>query len=146
MIADQYIVGVEGAIVKDGHFLLIIRGEGEYAPGGLSLPGGKVEGATACDHILEETLRREIDEEVGLEVCSEMVDVRSSAFVADGNPVVDVVFLCRHKGGTARVADPREVAAVHWMTAGEAIAHPETAPWTRESLDQAEIIRTRKGW
>jgi hypothetical protein len=34
MIADQYIVNVEGAIVKDGRYLLIVRGEGEYAPGG----------------------------------------------------------------------------------------------------------------
>jgi 8-oxo-dGTP diphosphatase len=146
MIADQYIVNVEGAIVKDGRYLLIVRGEEEYAPGGLSLPGGKVEGASTCDQILEETLRREIDEEVGLEVSSEMVYLRSSAFVAVGYPVVDVVFLCRHKEGIARAADPGEVAAVHWMTVGEAIAHPETAPWTRESLVQAEMIRTRMGW
>lgn len=145
MFADQYIVNVEGAIAKDGKYLLVVRGEA-YAPGGLSLPGGRVEGAAACDHILEETLRREIEEEVGLEVGSEMVYVRSSAFVAAGCPVVDVVFLCRHKAGTAVVADPDEVAEVHWMTAGEAIAHPETAPWTRESLAQAEKARTRKGW
>jgi 8-oxo-dGTP pyrophosphatase MutT (NUDIX family) len=146
MIADQYIVNVEGAVVKDGRYLLVVRGEGEYAPGGLSLPGGKVEGASTCDDILEETLRREIEEEVGLEVSSQMVYVRSSAFVAVGYPVVDVVFLCRHKAGTAVVADPDEVAEVHWMTAAEVIAHPETAPWTRESLARAEKIRTRKGW
>jgi 8-oxo-dGTP pyrophosphatase MutT (NUDIX family) len=125
---------------------LVVRGEAEYAPGGLSLPGGKVEGAAACDRILEETLRRETEEEVGLEVRGDMVCVRSSAFVADGNPVVDIVFLCRCKSGTASAADPDEVAEVHWMTAAEAITHPETAPWTRESLAHAEKIRTRKGW
>jgi ADP-ribose pyrophosphatase YjhB (NUDIX family) len=97
----------------DGHYMLIVRGEAEYAPGGLSLPGGKVEGVAARDHILEETLRREIDEEVGLEVRGEMAYVRSGAFVADGDPVVDIVFLSRHRAGTARVADPGEVAAVH---------------------------------
>ncbi len=146
MIADKYIVNVEGAVVKDGQYLMIVRSEEEYAPGGLSFPGGKVEGAGNLDDILEETLRREIAEEVGLEVHDEMVYVRSSAFVAEGDPVVDVVFLCCYRAGTAVAADPAEVAAVRWMTAREAIAHPETPPWTRMSLELAERIRLEKGW
>lgn len=101
MIADKYIVNVEGAIVKDGRYLMVVRGEEEYAPGGLNFPGGKVEGAGNIDDILEETLRREIAEEVDLEVHDEMAYVRSSAFVAEGEPVVDVVFLCRWKSGAA---------------------------------------------
>jgi len=143
MIADKYIVNVEGAIVKDGQYLMIVRGEEEYAPGGLNFPGGKVEGAGNLDDILEETLRREIAEEVNLEVHDEMDYVRSSAFVADGDPVVDVVFLCRYKAGTAVAA---EVAAVRWMTAAEAIAHPETPPWTRLSLALAEQMRQAREW
>jgi len=95
MIADKYIVNVEAAIVKDGRYLMIVRGQEEYAPGGLSFPGGKVEGAGSRDDILEETLRREIAEEVGLEVHDEMAYLRSSAFVAESEPVVDMVFLCR---------------------------------------------------
>jgi 8-oxo-dGTP pyrophosphatase MutT (NUDIX family) len=146
MIADKYIVNVEGAIVKDGQYLMIVRGEEEYAPGGLNFPGGKVEGAGSANDILEETLRREISEEVGLEVHAGMAYVRSSAFVAEGDPVVDVVFLCRYKAGTAVAADPGEVAAVRWMTAAEAIAHPETPPWTRLALELAEKVRVEKGW
>jgi 8-oxo-dGTP pyrophosphatase MutT (NUDIX family) len=146
MLADKYIVNVEGAIFKDGQYLMIVRGEEEYAPGGLTLPGGKVEGAGRADDVLEETLRREIAEEVGLEVHDEMAYVRSSAFVAEGHPVVDVVFLCRYRSGTAVAADPGEVAAVRWAALPEAIAHPETAPWTRLSLELAEKIRLEKGW
>lgn len=146
MIADQYIVNVEGAIVQDGRYLMIVRGEEEYAPGGLSFPGGKVGGANNLKDVLEETLRREIAEEVGLEVHNEMVYLRSSAFIAEGNPVVDVVFLCRYEAGTAVAVDPAEVAAVRWMTASEAIAHPETPPWTRLSLELAERKRLEKGW
>ena len=131
MIADRYIVNVEGAIYKDGQYLMIVRGEEEYAPGGLTLPGGKVEGAEGREDVLEETLRREIAEETGLEVHDEMAYVRSSAFVAVGETVVDVVFLCRYRAGTATAADPGEVAAVHWMTLAKAVAHPETPPWTR---------------
>ncbi len=146
MIADTYIVNVEGAIVRDGRFLLVVRGEKEYAPGGLSLPGGKVEGAGSVGDVLEATLRREIGEEVGLEVHDEMAYLRSSAFLAEGDPVVDVVFLCRWQSGEAVAADPAEVAAVRWLTATEAIAHPETPPWTRLALQLAEKARLERGW
>ena len=146
MLADTYIVNVEGAIVKDGRYLMVVRGEEEYAPGGLSFPGGKVEAAGSADDVLEEMLRREIAEEVGLQVHAEMACLRSSAFVAEGNPVADVVFLCRWTSGEAVAADPAEVAAVRWMSAAEAIAHPETPPWTRLSLEMAERVRVECGW
>jgi 8-oxo-dGTP pyrophosphatase MutT (NUDIX family) len=146
MIADKYIVNVEGVIVKEGRYLMVVRGEEEYAPGGLNFPGGKVEGSGSADDILEETLRREIAEEVGLEIHAEMAYLRSSAFVAEGDPVVDLVFLCRWKSGEAAAVDPAEVAAVRWMTAAEAIAHPETPPWTRLSLELAEKLRLEWGW
>ena len=146
MIAGTYIVNVEGAIVKDGRYLLVVRGAKEYAPGGLCFPGGKVEGAGSADDVLEATLRREIAEEVGLETNDEMAYLRSSAFLAEGEPVVDVVFLCRWQSGEAIAADPAEVAAVRWMTAAEAIAHPETPPWTRLALELAKQARLERGW
>lgn len=146
MLAEWYIVNVEGAVVKDGRYLMVVRGEQEYAPGGINFPGGKVEGAGTADNVLEDTLRREILEEVGLEVHDEMVYVRSSAFVAEGDPVVDVVFLCHWASGEAVAADPAEVASVRWMTAAEAIAHPETPSWTRHSLRLAEQKRIERGW
>jgi 8-oxo-dGTP diphosphatase len=146
VLADRYIVNVEGAIVRDGRYLMVVRGEEEFAPGGLSLPGGKVEGVHDADNVLEETLRREIKEEVGLEVGDEMAYLRSSAFLADGDPVVDVVFLCRWKRGTAVALDPAEVAEVRWMTLDEATAHPETPPWTAFSLKVAENERLTRGW
>lgn len=146
MLAERYIVNVEGAVVKNNHYLMVVRGQDEYAPGGLNFPGGKVEASGNLDAVLEDTLRREILEEVGLEVHEEMSYVRSSAFVAEGDPVVDVVFLCRWKSGEAFAADPTEVAAVRWMTAAEAIGHPETPPWTRLSLRLAEEKRIERGW
>jgi 8-oxo-dGTP diphosphatase len=146
MIADKYIVNVEGAILKEGHYLMVVRGAEEYAPGGLNFPGGKLEGASSADDILEETLRREIAEEVGLAVCAEMAYLRCSAFLAADEPVVDVVFLCRWESGEAIAADPAEVAAVRWMTTTEAIAHPETPPWTRLALELAEKERLARRW
>lgn len=146
MIADTYIVNVEAAVVRDGRYLMIVRGEEEYAPGGLNFPGGKVEGSGSTDDILEATLRREITEETALDVHDEMVYLRSSAFVAEGIPVVDVVFLCRWRSGEAVAVDPGEVSAVRWMSADEATTHPEVPPWTRLSLELAERARLERGW
>ena len=139
-----YVVNVEGVIFRsdDCRYLMITRGSGEsYLPGVLTLPGGKVEDAGNADNILEETLRREIREEAGVEVHDEMVYLESKSFVAEGDVVVDVVFLCRYLGGEAVVGDPDEVDAVHWMTAEEIIQHPKTTPWTRQSIEKAEKKR-----
>ena len=148
MIPRGYIVNVEAAIVKDGHYLMIIRGEQEtHAPGALSLPGGKVEDAGNADNILERTLRREIAEEVGIEAYADMEYIQSTAFIADdGEPVVNVVFLCQYKAGTPTLGDSGEVAAIQWMTAEEVLEDPKTPEWTRQTIERAERKRAGKGW
>lgn len=57
----------------------------------------------------------------------------SKSFVADdGDPVVDVVFTCRHVAGEPCALDPAEVAA-----------HPDAPPRTRRSIQLAEQLRLR---
>jgi 8-oxo-dGTP diphosphatase len=150
MATIWYIVNVEGAVVRseDGRYLMVVRGEQEsHGAGALTFPGGKVEDAGSADDVLEETLRREIREEVEVEVHDDVVYLESKAFVADdGEPVVDVVFLCRYRSGEPAVGDPGEVAAVRWMTAEEILAHPEIPPWTRQSIELAEQKRIARGW
>jgi 8-oxo-dGTP diphosphatase len=145
-----YIVNVEGAVVRseDGRYLMVVRGEQEsHAPGALAFPGGKVENAGVMGNVLEETLRREIEEEVGIQVHPDMVYLESNSFITDdGDPVVDVVFLCRYKSGEPIVGDPDEVAAVRWMMADEILDRPETPPWMRQSIELAERKRMAKGW
>jgi 8-oxo-dGTP pyrophosphatase MutT (NUDIX family) len=143
----RYIVNVEAAIVCDDRYLLIVRGANEsHAPGMLALPGGKVEQAGTAVGILEATLRREIAEEVGVEVDDDLVYVESTAFVADdGEAVIDVVFLCRYRAGDARPLAAEEVAQVVWMTAAEALADPRTPPWLRRSVELAERRRGLTG-
>ncbi len=144
----RYIVNVEAAIVRDGRFLLIVRGPGEtHAPGTLSMPGGKVEGEGQIEDILEETVRREAVEEVGVTLDATLAYVRSVAFVSDeGDPVVDIVFLGRYAGGEPTVSDPEEVAAIRWLTAAEVAADPHAPSWTRRSIALAEETRLRFGW
>ena len=59
----------------------------------------------------------------------------------DGEPVVDVVFLCRYKAGTPKVSEPGEVAAIRWMRAEEILEHPQVPKWTRRSIELAERKR-----
>lgn len=135
-----YFVNVEGVVQRESKILFIVRGPGEsHAAGALAFPGGKVEKTPAALDILEDTLRREIREETGVEVHPRMIYLNSSAFTSDdGRPFVDVVFLCAWQSGEPRISDPDEVADIRWLTAEEVLADPATPPWTRKSLTLAE--------
>ncbi len=148
MPEPKYIVNVEVAIVREGRYLLIVRGAGEtHAPGTLSLVGGKVEAVGQVEGVLEAALRREVAEEVGVTLAAPLLYVRSTAFVADdGDPVVDIVFLARYEGGEPTINDPAEVAAIRWLTATEVAADPDAPPWTRRSVALAEQLRLSQGW
>jgi ADP-ribose pyrophosphatase YjhB (NUDIX family) len=138
----MFIVNVQAAIMKDGKFLLIKRGANEeHAPGTMALVGGKVDWTGASYDVLENTLKREIDEEVGVEIEDGMHYVHSSSFVTDkGSPVVDVVFLCQLREGTAYNKSNEEVECVYWMTSDEVRQHPDAPPWLKESFNRIEKI------
>lgn len=142
-MGDRFIVNVEAAILRGERYLLIRRGAAEgHAAGLLSLPGGKVDLVAPGEGILEEALGREIREELDLELLPEMRYVHSSHFVADtGEPVIDIVFLCRDLGGEPRAVDPGEVAEILWRSAAEITADPTVPPWTRRSVELAEERR-----
>jgi len=108
----RYAVNVEAAIHRDGEYLLVERAAAEdHVAGALALVGGTVEMSETGD-ILEDTLRREVREEVAIAI-RDLQYVQSNAFTADdGTPCVNVVFLCRHDDGEARIAAPEEVATV----------------------------------
>ena len=140
-MSEAFVVNVEGAVERDGRYLMIVRGANvSHAPGALSFPGGKVEAADGPDDALESTLRREIREEVGVEVDDEMRYVESHRFdTDDGKQVVGVTFLCRYRSGTPS-ADPAEVQAVRWMTPEQVLR--DAPPWFRpEKMRRIEAAR-----
>ena len=93
------------------------------------------------------TALREVMEETGVTIAQEVLYVESHAFIADDNdPVVDMVFLCRYRGGEARANDPKEVEDVLWLTYEEILEHPKSPPWTRASIENVENLRQRMGW
>lgn len=142
-----YIVIVEAAIHQADRWLIIKRSEKEeHAPGLLSLVAGKVEVDDAANGVLESTLRREVLEEVGVEVGDELHYLESKFFLTDKNePVVDIVFVCKHKSGEPMPLSGDEVAGVQWMSCDE-ILRSSTAPiWLKQTITKAETFRLQEG-
>jgi 2-amino-4-hydroxy-6-hydroxymethyldihydropteridine diphosphokinase len=142
----RVIVNIEGAIWRDGRYLTAVRGHEEtHAAGLLGFVGGKVEFEPG-DDVFENTLRREIREEVNLEV-TDIIYVNSRLFMADdGVPVINVLFLCRYAGGVVEIQDPGEVAAADWQTPAEITANPQTPPWIQDYVQLVEARRLQLGW
>lgn len=137
----MFAVNVEGAIHRDGKWLLIKRSEKEeHAGGTLSLVGGQCDIEGFSSDILERTLKREIFEEVGCEV-SRLQYVNSSSFVTDsGINVVDIVFLCRHHAGEPYAKSADEVDEVLWMTTQEMLAHTELPDYLKTNIRLADSM------
>lgn len=143
--SPRFVVNVEVAVVRAGRYLTIVRGPKVFAAGTFSLPGGKMEHDAGRDAI-EATGRREVREEVGVELAPDVAYVESHVFTAGDVPVCDVVVLARWASGEAHSAAPDEVASVEWLTAAEILADPRTQPWTAGSVRRAEALRLKLGW
>lgn len=115
--SQLHIVLVTGVIEKAGKFLIAQRSLDEsHLPGWWSIPGGKVESSeTIVQNILEKTLKREIMEEVGVEIEENPKLISDSTFArSTGHPVIWLVFHCFWKSGEAKALD--ECADVAWVS------------------------------
>ncbi|MFC7071551.1 NUDIX domain-containing protein [Halovenus rubra] len=141
MKESAYIVNVDGAVVRDGEYLFIERGEKEdHAAGILSFPGGKIEATDGGDAI-RAAARREIAEEVGVEVGT-VEYVTSSMFEDDtGTPCLNVVTLCEYVDGEAHAKATDEVATIHWLSPTEARDHDDVPRFVAEYVDTVEAVR-----
>jgi 8-oxo-dGTP diphosphatase len=135
----MFIVNVEAAIHRDGQWLLIRRSEKEeHAAGQLSLVGGKCDPEGVSNDILERTLIREVEEEVGT-VIGGLTYVNSSSFVTDtGINVVDIVFLCQIESGKPYPKSPDEVDEVLWMSTSEILVNEEIPDYLKTNVSLAE--------
>ena len=143
---EMFVVNTQCAVFRDERILMIVRGEEvRQSPGVLAFPGGKVEVEDGPADILETTLRREVLEETGITVSSELEYVRSVSFsMNDGTPVVDVLFMGEYCKGEPQIADPGEVAEILWMTADEILATDDIRPWLKDAINQLEALRRRR--
>ena len=112
----KHIVAVTALIQNsEGKILLVKRGMHEIAfPGKWALPGGKLEkGETVFD-----TLKREVMEEVGLEIEDAHTYVRNYSFVRpDGHHVAGFVFQVYVKKGEVHISS--DFSAFVWLAPDE---------------------------
>lgn len=141
----MFIVSVEGAIYKGDEWLIIRRSEQEeHAAGLLSLVGGKVEKEGFVLDVLEKTLVREIDEEVGIKIKENMQYIYSVSFETDqGEKVVNIIFLCEYESGRARAKSIDEVDEVHWLTTDDILSLKEAPDYVKESIRRANALKVK---
>lgn len=141
----KFIVNVEAAIYKENKWLMIMRSKKEtHAGGTLSMVGGKIDYTDAQIDTLENSLTREIGEEVGIKVSNKMQYVQSTMFVsALGNHIIDIVMLCKYESGEPTSKDASEVDSVSWLTLEEIRNNENTPPWILKSMQKAEDMRNQ---
>ena len=120
----NYLVVVEVAVEYQGKFLVIKRPAGSEAGGLLSFPGGKVDLIDEQDNydILRAAAKREILEEVGLNLLDPLHYVTSSFFVGTTLKahVIDNIFHCSLEKTIPNVVpSTREVPEYYWLTVDE---------------------------
>lgn len=145
---EPFIVIVECAIEYNNKFLIIRRPDGVHAAGLLAFPGGKVDyqDGQAAENIISElqlssdillnATKREIFEEVGLDLVDPLHFIRSSYFVDKyGHHVLDVIFHCKIKKTHINItASAREVPEYFWLTKDEILNHQDSPIWLIEYI------------
>jgi 8-oxo-dGTP diphosphatase len=131
---EHPIIGV-GAVIVEGDRVLLVRRATEPLRGEWSVPGGMLE----LGEKLRDGIRREVEEETGLEVeTGEVLDVFDSIFTDTLGRTqyhyVLIDYLCRPISGEARAGS--DVSDVRWVSA-EAL----TAMELRETIEHV----VRKG-
>lgn len=138
----MHIVAVCGLIQKGDKYLVAKRASNDSQAGGQwSIPGGKQEFELG-DDIIEETLKREVMEEVGLEIDEQVVYLSSQGFThSTKRHVVMLYFLCKYKAGIAKPLEDQE--EIRWVTHGELekLVNAKDGPnYLKEPVSQLKII------
>jgi len=128
-----HIVLVTGIIQKRDKFLMAKRAAHDtQAAGDWAFPGGKVDLDLGSD-IIQKTLKKEIREEVGLEITDEIVLFGNDAFIrSSGHHVVNLLFLCRYKSGIARPLEDQE--EIRWFTLDELLNFSELPSYQKHRV------------
>lgn len=132
--AQFHIVAVKAWVKKGDKYLLARRGMSEvHMPGVWSIPGGKVDDDGETVNILQETLKREVLEEVGVEITDEIDLVYNNTFNrSDGASVVGLTFLCHWKSGEAEPLE--DTSEVKWFTLEELLEMEDVEEFLRREI------------
>ncbi len=123
MLNRNYSILVNGVIYNDKKKILISQRafSEKHAVGKWTIPGGKVENDTTNTeifNILEKTVKREILEEVGIEIEDHMHMITNNTFQRTGGKMVlAITFLAKYKKGKAQPLE--DTINIAWITKNE---------------------------
>tara|TARA_R110000772_G_scaffold181594_2_gene292901 strand:- start:229 stop:654 length:426 start_codon:yes stop_codon:yes gene_type:complete len=122
--------GCGAAIFDDAGRLLLIQRLTEPEAGAWGLPGGKIDFGEPA----RETARREIAEELGIEIAvNELACIAEILDGGDGRHWVSPIFYASVVSGTPRLMEPEKHGGLGWYSL-DALPTPLTNP-TRALLD-----------
>jgi 8-oxo-dGTP diphosphatase len=143
--AKFHIVHVQGWVRHGDKFLMAQRSQKEMqAPGAWHIPGGKVENEVGVQ-VLEQTLKKEILEEIGIMVSDKMQFLYNDAFVrVDGAHVVSLTFLCDYESGEAQALEDTE--KVQWFTLEELKNFVNPPGYLKRAIEKLieELVKQQK--
>lgn len=134
----KYLVIVECAIECQGKYLIIRRPECKRAGGLLSFAGGKVEEHDEANgfDMLRAAVRREILEELGLDLTNKIDYVTSEFFVdSPGTHAINNLFYYKYNEMPLVVPSEREVPWFAWMTKDEINRAKNSPEWLKILID-----------
>jgi 8-oxo-dGTP diphosphatase len=152
MDKHAHIVAVTGIVVKDGKYLITKRNLNKKAfPGKWTVPGGRLEAEDyislpkdTSEHwynILEKVLKREVKEEVGLDITN-LKYLASMTFFRGEDPTLVVSLYADYAGG--EVVLDEESVAFKWVSLEEARNYDLIEGIYEELVMLDEILKGKK--
>jgi 8-oxo-dGTP diphosphatase len=141
--SELYAVTVCVLIRRGSTWLLVLRAPGvAYAPNMIGMIGGHVDVADPEAGVLEATARREVAEEVGLDLSQVPLTYLESEFfiTSGGERQITVTFTApAPPGDEAYVNAPDELVEVGWWTLDDLEADPRCPPWLPYLIRRASL-------
>lgn len=138
-----HVVAVLAVIQKGDKFLIARRSEDDPQAGGeWSVPGGKVDLELGLD-IIENSLKREVMEEVGIDIEDDPVFLGSEGFIrVSGHHVVGLIYLTKWKSGEAKPLEDQ--AEIRWVTLEELKLMDNLPVYMKQRVSQIESYLKQK--
>ena len=143
MDAEVYAVTVCVLIQRGDTWLLVVRApKVAYAPNMIGMIGGHVDVARPQADVLEVTARREVAEEVGLDLSElRLRYLESEFFVTDaGERQITVTFTTQAPSAIEPYVNaPEELVEVGWWTLDDLEADPRCPSWLPALIRRARL-------
>jgi 8-oxo-dGTP diphosphatase len=141
--SESYAVTVCVLIQRGDSWLLVIRApDVTYAPNKIGMIGGHVDVTRPLADVLEATARREVAEEVGLDLSETPLRyLESEFFITDsGERQITVSFTAQVPPAIEPYVNaPHELVEVGWWTLSDLEADPRCPPWLPVLIRRAAL-------